>query len=143
MSSLIKRCVECGSIHLVEINYTMEHKEDGKVFVIEDIPAIQCSQCNEIYLTPEANRYIDKQLSIFRSGGFNNRAKEIAKKKGITQEELGNRIGVTKQRANQILQDFNLDAQTMIKVSSAIGEPVNNIFEFRTIHERSNKYYLD
>lgn len=132
----------CGSASLSEISYTMEHKELNKVLVIENIPAIQCNQCNEIYLTPEANRYIDKQLAIFRSGGFDNRAKEVSKKKGITQEELGNRIGVTKQRVNQIFKDNNLDVQTMIKVASAIGEPVKNVFEFRTIHEESDKFYL-
>ncbi|WP_433752313.1 helix-turn-helix domain-containing protein [Paenibacillus amylolyticus] len=142
MSSIISKCVMCGSEDLSEINYTMEHKELNKVLVIENIPAIQCNKCNEIYLTPNANRYIDKQLSIFRSGGFDNRAKEVSKNKGITQEELGKRIGVTKQRINQILHDYNLDVQTMIKVASAIGEPVNSVFEFKTIHQESDKFYL-
>lgn len=142
MSSILSKCVMCGSEDLSEITYTMEHKELNKILVIENIPAIQCNQCNEIYLTPIANRYIDKQLRIFRSGGFNNRAKEVSKNKGITQEELGNRIGVTKQRINQILKDNNLDAQTMIKVASAIGEPVDSVFEFKTIHQENDKFYL-
>ncbi|WP_337039325.1 helix-turn-helix domain-containing protein [Paenibacillus illinoisensis] len=142
MSSIISKCVMCGSEDLSEINYTMEHKELNKVLVIENIPAIQCNQCNEIYLTPNANRYIDKQLSIFRSGGFDNRAKEVSKNKGITQEELGKRIGVTKQRINQIFKDNNLDVQTMIKVSSAIGEPVSSVFKFKIIHQENDKFYL-
>ncbi|WP_340032514.1 YgiT-type zinc finger protein [Paenibacillus sp. FSL K6-1122] len=138
----LTKCVECGSTSLIEISHTMEHNEDGKVFVIENIPVTQCNVCNDIYLSPEANRYIDKQLSIFRSGGFDNKAKEVTKSKGITQEELGNRLSVTKQRANQILHDYNLDVQTMIKVASAINEPVKNVFDFRSIQEKDNKFYI-
>ncbi|WP_440110312.1 YgiT-type zinc finger protein [Paenibacillus sp. QZ-Y1] len=62
MSELTK-CVECGSTSLTDINYTMKHNEDGEVFVVENIPATQCNTCKEIYLSPEASRYIDKQLS--------------------------------------------------------------------------------
>jgi DNA-binding XRE family transcriptional regulator len=49
---------------------------------------------------------------LFHAEGFENRSKEVVKSKGITQEELGNMIGVTKQRINQIFKDENLDVKT-------------------------------
>lgn len=85
----LTKCVECRSNELKPIEYTMEHQENGKTLVIENIPAIQCNECKEVYLTPQASKYIDKQLSIFRNEGFENAAKEVIKSKGITQEQLG------------------------------------------------------
>ncbi|MWV44949.1 YgiT-type zinc finger protein [Paenibacillus sp. HJL G12] len=142
MGTLMSKCVECGSKDLTDILHTMEHQEYGKTFVIEHIPAIQCNQCKEIYLSPKASKYIDKQLAIFRNEGFENAAKEVVKSKGITQEELGAALGVTKQRANQILSDGNLDAQTMIRVSNVVNEPVEVLFKFRRITEKESKYYI-
>lgn len=138
----LTKCVECGSTNLAEILHTMEHQENSKTLVIENIPAVQCNNCNEIYITPEASKYIDKQLAIFRNEGFENAAKEVIKNKGITQEQLGNALNVTKQRANQILSDGNLDAQTMIKVSNAVNEPVEVLFKFRRITRKDDKYYI-
>lgn len=142
MSLKPSKCVECGSKDLSEILHTMEHQEEGKTLVIENIPALQCGNCGEIYITPEASKYIDKQLAIFRNEGFENAAKEVTKAKGITQEELGKALNVTKQRANQILSDGNLDAQTMIKVSNAVNEPVEVLFKFRRITQKDDKYYI-
>lgn len=142
MSLTLSKCVECGSTNLTEILHTMEHQENGKTLVIENIPAVQCNNCKEIYITAEGSKYIDKQLAIFRNEGFENAAKEVIKSKGITQEQLGNALNVTKQRANQILSDGNLDAQTMIKVSKAVNEPVEVLFKFRRIAQKDDKYYI-
>ncbi|OZB98045.1 YgiT-type zinc finger protein [Paenibacillus sp. XY044] len=138
----LTKCVECGSNEFKPIEYTMEHQENDKTLVIENIPAVQCNNCNEIYITAEGSKYIDKQLAIFRNEGFENAAKEVIKNKGITQEQLGNALNVTKQRANQILSDGNLDAQTMIKVSKAVNEPVEVLFKFRRITQKNDKYYI-
>lgn len=75
-----------------------------------------------------------KDLKIF--------AKEIIKSKGITQEQLGVMLNVTKQRVNQILSDGNLDVQTMIKVSKSVNEPVDKLFRFRRIDKRGDKHYI-
>ncbi|MBT2759875.1 YgiT-type zinc finger protein [Paenibacillus sp. ISL-20] len=142
MSKTITKCVECGSKDLVEFLDTMEHEENGKILVIENIPAMKCNQCGEVYYSSQASKYIDKQLATFRNEGFENAAKEVIKNKGITQEELGSMLNVTKQRANQILSDSNLDVQTMIKISKVINEPVEVLFKFRKIDKRDNKYYI-
>ncbi|MGM1044860.1 MAG: YgiT-type zinc finger protein [Bacillota bacterium] len=142
MSGTLTKCVECGSKDLSNIEHTMEHQENDKTLVIENIPAIQCNTCSEIYITPQASKYIDKQLAIFRYEGFENAAKEVIKNKGITQEQLGVALNVTKQRANQILSDGNLDAQTMIKVSKVANEPVEVLFRFRKITKKDDKYYI-
>ncbi|WP_431785809.1 YgiT-type zinc finger protein [Paenibacillus lactis] len=142
MSKKLTKCVECGSKDLSDTMDTMEHEENGKILVIENIPAIRCNQCGEIYHSPQASRYIDQQLATFRNEGFENAAKEIIKSKGITQEQLGNMLNVTKQRVNQILSDGNLDAQTMIRISKSVNEPVDKLFRFRKIDKRGDKYYI-
>lgn len=139
----LNKCIECGSKVLIEFNDTIKHEEDGKVYIIKDVPAIKCDACGEVYYTAEASKYIDKQLWIFRSNGFVNNSKEAIKSKGYSQEELGNLLDLTKQRINQITKDTNLDAQTMIKIANAINEPVENIFKFKRVVQKNNEYYLE
>lgn len=67
MSTTLSKCVECGSTNLTNILHTMEHQENGKTLVIENIPAIQCNSCKGIFLSPQASKYIDKQIAIFRT----------------------------------------------------------------------------
>lgn len=136
-------CPECGSNHITETLHTMEHEENGKVFVIENIPALQCDSCKEIFFTPEASRYIDKQLSIFRSEGFINDSKDVIKLKGLTHEQIGERLGnVSKQRVGQIVKSDHLDTRVMIKLSQAVNEPVEKLFKFKHIERVENRYYI-
>lgn len=67
MSKTISKCVECGFVNLVEFMDTMEHEENGKILVIENIPAIKCNQCGEVYYSSQASKYIDKRIAIFRT----------------------------------------------------------------------------
>ncbi|MFD0587791.1 helix-turn-helix domain-containing protein [Paenibacillus sp. GCM10027627] len=136
-------CSSCGSSNLAQIIDTIETIIDNKTLVIPNIRATKCLDCNEIHYSNITSKYIDKQISIFKAEGFENKSKEVSKSKGVTQEELGNRIGVTKQRINQIFKDDNLDAQTMIKIANAIQEPIHNVFQFRRISVKENKYYLE
>ena len=143
MIKRLTKCVECGSKDLVDFMDSMEHKEkDGRVFVIENIPVLKCNQCGETYQSPQASKYIDQQLEIIKTKDLKIFAKEIIKSKGITQEQLGNMLNVTKQRVNQILSDGNLDAQTMIKISKSVNEPVDKLFRFRRIDKRGDKHYI-
>lgn len=139
----LNKCVDCGSKELIEFNDIIKHEEDGKVYIIKDVPAIKCEACGEVYYTSVASKYIDKQLLIFRSNGFVNNSKEAIKSKGFSQEELGNLLDLTKQRINQITKDTNLDAQTMIKIANAINEPVESIFKFKRVVKKDNEYYLE
>ncbi|WP_136606445.1 YgiT-type zinc finger protein [Paenibacillus dokdonensis] len=63
----LTKCVECGSTNLSNVFHIIEHQENGKTLVIENIPAIQCNSCKEIFLSPRASKYIDKQIAIFRT----------------------------------------------------------------------------
>lgn len=62
---MLSICPEFGSIHINQTLYIMNHEENGKVHVIENIPELDCERCEKI--TPEANGCIDKLLSVFRS----------------------------------------------------------------------------
>ncbi|ALS22279.1 helix-turn-helix domain-containing protein [Paenibacillus naphthalenovorans] len=137
------KCIKCRSESFNNFLDTLEFEIDGKIFVVENIPCEQCTVCNEKYYDDEANQYIDKQLEIFKADGFENKAKEVTKEKGLTQEQLGELLGVSKQRINQIFKDNNPDVKTMIKISKAINEPIQNVFSFNRVIKKDNKFYLD
>ncbi|KOP64098.1 hypothetical protein AMS62_01700 [Bacillus sp. FJAT-18019] len=67
MSKRLTKCVECGSKDLFEFMHTMEHEENGKILVIENIPAMKCDQCGEVYYSPQASKYIDQRIAILRT----------------------------------------------------------------------------
>lgn len=140
----MKTCANCLKKDLVIYIDTKEIiLENNQILVINNIPAIKCNDCNAIYHGSEAIKYIDQQIAIFKAEGFHNRSKEVTKQKGITQEELGNMIGVTKQRINQIFKDDNLDVKTMYKIANAIDEPIQNVFSFNRITQKDSKFYIE
>lgn len=57
----MNRCL-CGSTSLSSIQDTTEFQVDGEPVLVENIPAIQCAECHEIYYGPEASRYIDAMI---------------------------------------------------------------------------------
>lgn len=137
-------CAECGSNEMIETTDTMEVEVKGKILVIENLKAEKCLKCGEVYYNPEVSKFIDNQIKIFKAEGFENKAKEITKQKGLTQEKLGELLGgLTRQRVNQILQDDNLDVRTMYKVANAVNEPVLNLFTFNRIVEKDHKFYIE
>lgn len=142
MATKPKNCQMCGSKEVRTVLHTLEYEEEGNIFMIENVPSVSCSRCNKIYPADKAKKYVDNQLAIFRSGGFNNKAREVSKAKGMTQQQLGDLLGFTKQRVNQLFDDNNLSAQTMIKLASVIGEPISTLFEFITIEKQGNKFYI-
>lgn len=138
----IDKCVQCGHEPLNSILDTVETVIDNKTLVIPNVEALQCPQCNEIYYDKDASVYIDKQIAIFKAEGFENRINEFRKLKNLTLEQFGELLGVTKQRAYQIMQDSNPDVRTMYKLSNAIGEPIQNVFSFNHILQKGDKFYI-
>lgn len=57
----INRCSVCkGNLIYKKITYTQEL--EGKVYVVNDVPALVCSQCEEQYLSPEIVDRIQKVI---------------------------------------------------------------------------------
>lgn len=57
----INRCSVCkGNLIYKKITYTQEL--EGKVYVVNDVPALVCSQCGEQYLSPEIVDRIQKVI---------------------------------------------------------------------------------
>lgn len=57
----INRCSVCkGNLIYKKITYTQEL--EGKVYVVNDVPALVCSQCGEQYLSPETVDRIQKVI---------------------------------------------------------------------------------
>ncbi|WP_311078263.1 helix-turn-helix domain-containing protein [Paenibacillus polymyxa] len=139
----MKQCVQCGSMSMIKFMDTIEHEENGRVYVIEDIEAFKCESCGEVYYTAQGSKHIDKQLTIFRAEGFDNSLRDVTKQKGLTQKDLGLMLDVTHQRVSQIMNDTStLDVKTMIKIANTINEPVDRVFKFKRIENRDNKYYI-
>jgi YgiT-type zinc finger domain-containing protein len=137
------KCVHCRNTVANNTFTTKEFNIDGKIFVVQNIPTIECSNCHEKFYDKEANEYIDNQLEIFEAEGLENRAKEIVKSKGITQEKLGQMLGgISKQRINQILNSINIDVRTAYKITKIINEPFEEVFVHKDIIEKEHKFYI-
>jgi YgiT-type zinc finger domain-containing protein len=54
-------CSSCGA-SVKEQNITYTQTIEGKVSIVEDVPALVCSQCGEICLTPETVNAIQDQI---------------------------------------------------------------------------------
>ncbi len=60
----MKKCSVCkGNLKNKKITYTQEL--EGKVYVVSDVPALVCSQCGEIYLSPGT---VDKIQEVIEKG---------------------------------------------------------------------------
>jgi YgiT-type zinc finger domain-containing protein len=137
------KCVHCRSTEAKDTFTTKEFIIQNKTLVVENIPAIECSNCHEKFYDKAASEYIDHQIDIFEAEGLENKSKEIVKSKGITQERLGQMLGgLSKQRVNQILNSSNLDIQTAFKITKIINEPFEKVFVYKDIVEREEKFYI-
>ncbi|RXZ78172.1 YgiT-type zinc finger protein [Paenibacillaceae bacterium] len=141
-TSGVSFCTECFSENLNRILHTDKFNVSNKTLVIESIPVLQCSDCGEIIIDTVASQYIDEQISIFNNNGFINKVNLIKKSKKLSNEKIGETLGVTKQRVGQILQSDNLDVRTMLKLANAIDEPVTSVFGFKNIVKINNEYYI-
>jgi len=64
-----KKCSICGAKLITKtIKYTQEL--DGKIYVVENVPAQVCFQCGEVYLSPDT---VDALQKIINKG----KAKEV------------------------------------------------------------------
>ncbi|OPH47600.1 hypothetical protein BC351_10435 [Paenibacillus ferrarius] len=136
-------CVNCRKDVFVEKFISKEYEVDGKKLVISGIPVIQCSNCNESYFDKKASEYIDNQIKIFKSEGLENRTRELAKAKGLTQEQIGNHLELSKQRISQIFSSESIDIKIAYKLSNIMKEPIQEIFKLHNIIQREDKYYIE
>lgn len=140
---MIFKCIHCRSAVMSNTVTTKEFDVSGKVLVVENIPTIECSNCHAKFYDKRANKFIDHQIEVFEAEGLENKAKEMVKLKGITQERLGQLLGgVSKQRINQILNSANIDLKTAYKITKIINEPFENVFVHKDIIAKENKYYI-
>ncbi|MCU0480420.1 MAG: YgiT-type zinc finger protein [Anaerolineae bacterium] len=50
-------CLICKG-HLDEQHITRLQQYQGRWFIIENVPALVCSQCGEVYYTPDAHDHV-------------------------------------------------------------------------------------
>lgn len=60
----MNECLYCSG-QLEEKRMTRVQEYEGKYFIIENLPALVCKQCGEIYFTPEAH---DLVIDLITSG---------------------------------------------------------------------------
>jgi YgiT-type zinc finger domain-containing protein len=61
-------CSVCGA-NLKNQVITCTQTIDGDVYIVEDVPALGCSQCGEIYLTPKTVDAIREQIEHGQATG--------------------------------------------------------------------------
>jgi YgiT-type zinc finger domain-containing protein len=61
MTNNLATCSVCGA-KVEQQNITYTQTVGGQVYIVEDVPALVCSQCGEIYLTPETVDAIQEQI---------------------------------------------------------------------------------
>jgi YgiT-type zinc finger domain-containing protein len=54
-------CSACGA-QLQSQTITYTQTIEGKVYIVEDVPALVCPQCGEIYLSPQTVDAIQEQI---------------------------------------------------------------------------------
>ena len=54
-------CSVCGA-DVKQQDVTYAQTIDGNVYIVEDVPALVCPQCGEIYLTPATVDAIQEQI---------------------------------------------------------------------------------
>jgi YgiT-type zinc finger domain-containing protein len=62
------RCSACGA-GLKQQTITYTQTIDGNVYIVEDVPALVCLQCGEIYLSPETVDAIQEQIEHGQATG--------------------------------------------------------------------------
>ncbi|MBA9086575.1 YgiT-type zinc finger domain-containing protein [Fontibacillus solani] len=138
------KCVFCRGEDDVHTLETMEFEIDNKLIVVEKIPVVKCTKCGELFFDKQANEYIDLIIKIFRADGIENRIKELAKQKGLTQKKIGELLGgLTKQRISQIYNADSIDIKLAYKLADIIEEPIEDLFKKHKIIQRDNKYYIN
>ncbi|HHV57541.1 MAG TPA: helix-turn-helix domain-containing protein [Firmicutes bacterium] len=129
----LKKCVLCdGEIEGKIIDWTVEI--DGNSYVIPDVPVMECRECGEKYLNPEASRYIDHQLEEMRNGGpeLEVRVREIRLAKHKTQEEVARAMGFSVSRLSEIEHNKKTPSVLLaLRLARVLGCDVNELYRLR------------
>lgn len=137
----MKKCTRCGNNYEVDFR-DYEVDIDGLAVIIEDVLCLVCNECNQLDLTKQGKVYLEREKEAFRRGGIYFRADQVRIEKGITYEQLGQKIGVSKQRAEEICKNDNLKIRWLVKLAIALNEPLNQIILTRQIVPYQNKLKL-
>lgn len=66
----MRNCVYCGN-ELKNFIGTQKEYIDGKTIIINNVPLVRCSDCNEEYITPEIMDIINKIVLSFSEEELN------------------------------------------------------------------------
>lgn|GEM_PF-1527186 len=126
----LKKCVRCdGEIKGKIIDWAVE--VDGTEYVIPDVPVMECRECGEKYLNPEASRYIDRQLKEIQNGEpkLEVKVREARLARGKTQEELAREMGFSVSRLSEIERNKKTPSVKLaLKLAGVLGCRVEDLF---------------
>lgn len=93
------RCLAPDAVHLETVAHTAEFAHDGRIYKL-DIPAIQvprCRSCQELIFTYRADEQIRQALRSHLRLLTPEQIREGRKALGLSEEKLGERLGVAKE----------------------------------------------
>ncbi|WP_041589194.1 type II toxin-antitoxin system MqsA family antitoxin [Thermoanaerobacter wiegelii] len=57
---IVNKCVKCGCEKLIKTKVTLEKWINGKLIVVENVPAWVCKECGEKYFDAETTLKLDE-----------------------------------------------------------------------------------
>lgn len=134
----LKKCVRCdGEIAGKIIDWTVE--VDGNQYVIPGVPVMECRECGEKYLNPEASRYIDRQLEKIQNGEpeLEVRIREVRLARNKTQEEVAREMGFSVSRLSEIERNKKTPSVTLaLKLARTLNCDVNELYRLRPLRRK-------
>lgn len=139
----LNKCVLCNGELKAKI-IDREFNIDGQTFIVPNVPVIECSECGEQYLNPDASRYIDEQVEKFKAGqiapGLEVNIREIRTRKGLTQQDVAKKLGFTVARFSEIERNKKVPSiQLALKLADVLECNVNELYKLKPFMVRPTK----
>lgn len=135
----LKKCLRCdGEIKGRIIDWAVE--VDGTEYVIPEVPVMECRECGEKYLNPEASRYTDRQLEEMLSGEpeLEVRVREVRLARGKTQEEVAREMGFSVSRLSEIERNKKTPSVLLaLKLARVLNCDVNELYRLRLVTKKN------
>lgn len=124
---MLKKCVICNG----ELKPKIVNQVYNKV-TVSNVPVLECINCKEQYLNPEASRYIDEQLKINLKPELEVNIKSIRSSKGLKQEDIANKLGVSIQRYSEIERNKKTPSILLaLKLADVLDCDVNELYKLK------------
>lgn len=141
----MQNCPECnGGLELTRIDREFDDiKGYDAPVCVQGILAYRC-RCGYEEISPEGQKFIDKQLQIFKLKGVVVKLQDIFDEDQKSWEILANMLGTYKQNLHkQIFQVEKISFGLLSQIAVKLERNFSDCFDYHPITFRDGKYYID